>query len=314
MKKKLYTILTAVLLVCSMSTASADTINLIVPKAPGGGADIVARIVSEKMAPIGNNIIVLNKPGADGAIGANIVATSVPNGKTLFFGSISDTVMLPLFKVPNLKFDENTFIPIAYIGSQPAVLTASLNFPANNFKEFLNVIKDKSKIYPIGSFSKTSDLHANILFGLAGATPELVSYKGDAPMIMDLATNNLSLGMTGLAGSREFAKTKKIKYIAIFSKNRLKDFPEVGTVAEYNGWTGGFWYGIFAPPGTPSDVVKELHQSFNTAINDPVVKEKLENNGLTVKTKTQEEFVKFYQNEFDTFKPIVNSIPKVEKY
>ena len=133
-------------------------------------------------------------------------------------------------------------------------------------------------------------------------------------MLMDMANNSLPLGLNSLAGSKEFAKAKKIKYIAIFSKNRQKDFPDVGTVAEYNGWTGGFWYGIFAPPGTPPNVVKELHQYFNAAINDPGVKEKLENNGITVKTTTQEEFVKFYQTEFDTFKPIVNSMSKVEKY
>jgi tripartite-type tricarboxylate transporter receptor subunit TctC len=317
MKHKLYSILATIALSLSAwdFTFAADPINLVVPQAPGGGVDIIARIIAEEMTKQGTPAIILNKPGAERSIGANFVATSVPDGKTLFVGALGDSVLLPLFKYPGLKFDESTLVPVAYLGQQPSVLTATPNFPANNFKEFLQVIKQNPDKYSIGTFSKTSDLHASILFGLAGAKPNFIPYKGDSPMLVDLGGGSLPLGINSFAGSRELAKDKKIKYIAILSKDRRPDFPQVGTVAEYNGWTGGgFWYGMFAPAGTPPVVVRSLNRSFNDAIKNPAVRKKLTDNGYTVTIKSQEEFVKFYQGQVEYYRPLVNDfVSKQEK-
>jgi len=308
MKNKLQTLITTI--VCSFSVwnfaFANELINLVVPQAPGGGVDIIARIIADKMTQQGTPTIIINKPGAERSIGANFVATSVPNGKTLFVGALGDSVMLPLFKFPGLKFTESTLVPVSYFGQQPSALTASLDFPANNFREFLQVIKENPNKYPIGSFSKSSDLHATILFGLVGAKPNIIPYKGDSPMLIELGGNNLPLGLNSFSGSRELVKNKKVKYIALFSKERHPDFPNVGTVAEYNGWTGGgFWYGIFAPEGTSTSTTSSLHQKFNNALADTDVLKKLVSNGYTVVPKTQEEFAKFYRDEVEYYRPMV---------
>jgi tripartite-type tricarboxylate transporter receptor subunit TctC len=286
--------------------SAANTITLVVPQAPGGGTDIPARILAEAVTKNGITVIVENRPGGERSIGANYVATSVPNGRTLFFGSLSDTVMLPLFKYPNLKFNEKTLIPISYVGSQPFVLTASPDFPANNFKEFLEVIKKDPGRYPIGSFGKTSNLNAYILFDLVGAVPTIINYKGDAPLLVDLAGGSLPIGTNSYAGSRQLAKEKKIKYIAIMSNKREKDFPNVGTTAEYNRFTSYFWNGVYAPEGTDNETVAYLHKLFNQALGDPAVIEKLKAHGYNTKLMSQKQFAQFYQSESDYYRPIVD--------
>lgn len=301
-------ILMSLLTVSSFIVYAKEPISLVVPIAAGGGTDILARTIAESMTRNGHPTVVINRPGAERSIGANSVATAQPNGKTLFFGAISDTVLLPLFKYPGLQFNENSFVPIAYLGSIPLVITAKNDFPANNYREFLEVIRKDPSKYPVGSFGKLSVIHAHAVFSVAGVTPSIVNYKGDQPIATDLAGGHLSLGINSISGARAMLADKRIKAIAMLSDDRLEDFPNVGTVKEVSGWTGYAWFGAFAPPGTPRDKVTELHMIFNNALEDPEVKKRMASQGYIFKPKSQAWFEQYYRQQIQLFSSFVERV------
>lgn len=282
-------------------------IQLVVPTAPGGGTDIVARIIADDVTKKGVEVVVFNKPGAERSIAGNYVATAPADGYTLFLGGLSDAVMLPLFRYPNLKFDRD-LAPISFLASQPEMISVAPNFPANDLQELLALIKADPKKYSIGSFGKSSTLHAYILYDSIGVKPNIVSYKGDTQMLTDIIGGSPLIGLNSIAGSRELAMAGKIKYIATTADQRLKDFPTVGTVQEFKIVLGQFWHGVYAPAGTDPAVIKRLHEIFNRSVQDPMVKAKLSQIGYKVMPMSQKQFAKFYQSEFDHYEPMVDRV------
>lgn len=285
-----------------------DIVTLIVPVAPGGGTDVLARAIVENMTRQGIPMMISNKPGAERSIGANFVATANPDGKTLFLGAISDTVLLPLFKYPGLQFNEDTFVPVAFLATLPPVITASNNVPANNFKELVELIKKDPSKYQIGSFGKLSVMQANAIFAFAGATPTIVNYKGDVPLAVDLVGGHIPLGLNSLPPVKELAKDGKLKIITMLTDERNKDFPNVGTIHEANKWSSYYWFGIFAPPGTNPELVKKYHTAFNNALNDEDVKTKLASQSYKERIMTQQQFAKFYKDQLKFYKPLVDQL------
>ena len=307
MKKKLSAILTAFVMSFAMLDYSmaADVVTLVVPLAPGGATDILARQLAKKMTDNGTPTIVLNKPGADRIIGANYVAEAAPDGKTLFIGSSSDVVLLPLFKSPLLKFDENTFIPVAPLASASPALTANPKIPANDFKEFLALIKKDPTKYPIGSFGKLTDLQVYALFKMAGVSPTIIQYKSDPLESADIISGVLPFGIQTIPATKEFVKGGQIKYIALLNDHREKQFPKVGTVADVNGWHSKFWYGVFAPAGTPDWMVKKYNAEISAIVNSPDMQEFLTVNGYNSFSMNQTEFTNHYKQQLKFYQPMV---------
>jgi tripartite-type tricarboxylate transporter receptor subunit TctC len=292
------------------TTLKPKPIELIVPMPPGGGTDIVARIVAEDVTRKGTNVIVVNKPGAERSIGTNYVATAPADGYTLLLGGLTDAVMLPLFQYPNLKFNRD-LTPISFIASQPAMISVAPDFPANNFKELLALIKSDPKKYSVGSFGRLSTLDAYILFRTISVTPNIVSYKGDPQMLTDIIGGQPLIGINSIAGSRELALAGKIKYLATTADQRLKDFPTVETTLENKISLGQFWHGIYAPPGTDPAVAKRLHDLFNRSVQDPAVQAELARVGYKVSVMSQTQFAKYYQSEFTRYEPTVERVKDI---
>lgn len=293
--------------VLSFSAFAADPITLVVPVSVGGGTDVLARALADGMTRQGTPVVVVNRPGAERSIGANSVATAPSDGKTLFFGAISDTIMLPLYNYPGLQFDETSFVPVAGVGTLPIALVASNNVPANNFKELLEVIKKDPKKYPIAVAGKVNELNANILWNLVGEKPTPVLYKGDVQMATDIVGDHVPLAMTSLNAVTELHKAGKLKIIAILS-DRSKEVPEVGTIGEvYKGWTSQYWFAIFAPPGTPKPVTAKIHTAVNKALADPNVKRVLSEQQYKEMVMTQPQFATFFKNQVEYYQKQVKA-------
>lgn len=292
--KKLLLALVACL---SISAFAADPITLVVPVTAGGGTDVLARALADGMTRNGTPVTVINKAGGERSIGANFVATSAPDGQTLFFGAISDTIMLPLYKFPGLQFNETSFVPVAGVGTLPIALVASNDVPANNLKELLELIKQDPKKYPIAVAGKVNELNASIIWGLVGAKPTPVLYKGDVQMAADIVGNHVPLAMVSFNSVVELQKSNKLKIIAILS-DRNKEVPDVGTVGEvFKGWSSQYWFGIFAPPGTSPVVVEKINRAVNSALADPSVQETLAKQQYKEMPTTVRQFSTFYKSQ-----------------
>lgn len=269
-------------------------LTLVVPLGVGSSTDTLARLLSVELSKQGMPTVVVNKPGADKVIGVNYVATAPADGKTLLVGSSGDVSLLPLYNEPGLKFNENTFIPVAYLASATPVLTANPKLPANNLPELIKLIKADPGKYPVGSFGKSSDLQAHAIFKIAGVEPSLIPYKGTLQSATDTVGGNLALGIQPLPVVKELVKAGKLKIIASLGETRDKNFPTVGTVSEVSGYHSTYWFGIFAPPGTSPEVVKQLNSSINEAMKSKSIVNQLADLSYNTQAMSVDQFDAFY--------------------
>lgn len=300
-------ILLAFAAMMSLYTFAAEPITLVVPVSAGGGTDILARAVADGATKQGVPIVVINRPGAERSIGANFVATAPADGKTLFFGAISDTIMLPLMNYPGIQFDESTFVPVSGVGTLPIALISSNTVPANNLKELLVLIKQDPKKYPIGVAGKVNELNAISIWGYAGVKPTVVPYKGDVQIATDVVGDHLPLGFTSLNAVVELHKTGKLKIISTLSEH-IRDVPEVGVASDaIKGYSTQYWFGIFAPPGTPKVVTSKITAAVNKALNTPEIKKLLADQQYKEMVMTQEQFDSFYKSQVRYYKEQVKN-------
>lgn len=291
------------------SVASAESpIELVLPSPPGGATDIVARVVAQHMSDNGIPMVVVNKPGGQHIIAANYVAESKPDGKTLFLGSTSSVILLTAFKEQNLKFDNDSWSPVAFLATAPLVVVAKKDFPADNLNQLFQQIKKDPGI-PAGSWGKLGDIQLSVLFSHAGNfNPSIVRYAGDNAIINDLiGSSQLSLAITSYPPAKKFADENKIKILGSLS-GKLNDAPGISTTQDEFGWSSFAWYGVLAPKGTPKDVVEKLHAAFNRALKDPVVIEKLTSVNFDIKSMSIGEFEQFLTNQHVMYRPVVKKL------
>jgi tripartite-type tricarboxylate transporter receptor subunit TctC len=305
-KKILTSILAAVAVTTAQANPAVTPVTLIVPLGAGSSTDTLARIVASELSQQGTPTIVINRPGADGIIGVNQAAEARPDGKTLVVGSGGTMSLLPLSGEPSMKFTENTFIPVAYLASASPVLTVHPKFPANNLRELVELIRRDPDRYPVGSFSKSSDLQARAIFALAGATPTLVPYKGTMQSATDVAGGTLALGIQPLPVVRELVRGGKLKVLATFADQRDREFPEVMSISEMNGVSSTYWFGIFAPPGTSPELVRQLNTAINNAMRSATVTAQMADMSYNTRIMTQEQFRSFYQRDVQNARTMLN--------
>jgi tripartite-type tricarboxylate transporter receptor subunit TctC len=239
-------------------------IKIIVPYPPGGTSDILARAVGQKMSEAyGQSVIVENKPGATGNIGADLVAKSPPDGYTLLLADIGSLAISPSVS-SNLPFDPvKDFAPVAMVAYSPHLLAAHPSLPAKNVRELVALLKAKPDSV---SFAVSGIGGANHLAGIdfaqrTGVKWTYVPYKGGAQAITDVMAGHAQVLFNGMLATYPAVKDGKLKVLAISSANRFSAAPDIPTVAESGlpGFETGSWQGIVAPAGTPPDVVRKLH-------------------------------------------------------
>lgn len=306
---------TALSLVALSSTALAAyperPIRVIVPFAPGGSTDIVTRIVTTKMSEIlGQSMVVENKSGAGGAIGAQEAARAKPDGYTLSIASVSTMAVNPTCKPNDLGYDPfKDFMPVSNFANVPNVLSVHPSFPAKNLEEFLKIVKENPGKFSYGSSGQCSVLH---LLGAAfkqatGTDIVHVPYRGAGPAVADAVAGHIEILFDNLPSSYAHIQAESLRALAIANPERLTDFPSVPTFKElgYEQLNRTVWYGLVAPAGTPKDIIETLHKAAAEALQDEGVKASLLKQGAFASGNSPEEFAKEIKEQYDWAKEVV---------
>ena len=258
------------------STYPNKTVRIVVPFPAGGTADILPRVLSEKLAkkwPSG--IIVENKTGAGGNIGAEIVFKSDPDGYTLLASPPGPlAINRSLYK--NLSYDSNQFVPVTIMAAVPNVMVVSPKFPAKNIKELIAYAKahpNKVNFASQGNGS-TSHLTAMMFQKMAGIQMTHVPYKGTTPALTDIMGGQVDVFFDNLSSSLTYHKAGKLKILGVADLKRSPTIPEIPTISEsgLKNFSAVTWFGIVAPPGTPDMVITYLNTTFVELLKLPEVK------------------------------------------
>jgi tripartite-type tricarboxylate transporter receptor subunit TctC len=287
-------------------------IHLIVPFAPGGSSDILARAIGNELNKAwGQAVIIENVPGAGGSVGGDKAAKSAPDGYTLFMGHIGTLAVNPLI-YPKLPYDPvKDFTPVAWVASVPNVLVVNPAVPAQSVKELVALAKTKPGTLNYGSGGNGSAAHlATEYLKLQTQTSMThVPYRGTAPAVTDLLAGQLQLMLTGGPAVLQFVKAGKLRALAVSSSRRLDAMPELPTIAEsgYPGFEADQWYGVVAPTGTPRDIVAKLNAQINKALTGDELKTRLQGEGAIAMPSTPETFGSLIVSEIARWRPVVQA-------
>jgi len=288
----------------------ARPVRLVVPFAPGGTTDIIARIVAEKMgAALGQTVVVENKAGAGGIVGAMEVVKSPPDGYTLSVATVSTTASNPAIN-PKIPYDPlKDFVPIINMAATPNVIAVHPSFPAKDYKAFLDALQKNPGKYSYGSSGTGGIGHMQMeLFkSMTKTFPTHIPYRGAGPALNDVVAGQIPIIFDNLPSALPFIKDGRLVPIVVAAPQRVAGLPNVPTFAEA-GLTPVnrmAFYGILAPKGTPKEIVDKVHAAVKTALADPAVKKRIEDTGSIIVGNTQAEFEKQIQDELATYKRVV---------
>lgn len=286
-------------------------ITLIVPFPAGGPTDIVARVVGQKLsADLGQTVVIDNKPGASSVIGAGQVARAPADGYTLLL-NYSGHVINPYLKA-DLPFDPlKDFVPIVGLASTPQILVVSPKIKAKSLAELIQQAKTSKEPLSFASSSVGAPGHlAGELFGqMAGVRLMHVPYRGSAPALTDLIGGQVDMMFDSAPSSITFVRSGKLRALGVTSTDRSAVAPELPTLNEsgLKGFAITTWYGVWAPKGTPADIVAQLNLALNKVLADPAVREKLLQAGADPLGGSQEGFAAFCQSESERYGAIVKA-------
>jgi tripartite-type tricarboxylate transporter receptor subunit TctC len=292
---------------------AGKTVKIIVPNPAGGTSDILARLLSQKMAEaLGATVLVENKAGATGNLGSDFVAKSAPDGFTLLLNDIGSLSIAPSV-FPSLPFDPvKDFAPVSLVAYSPHILAASPTLPAKDVKELIALAKAKPNSL---NFAISGTGGANHLAGIdfamrTGIVWTYVPYKGGSQAINDVVAGQADLLFNGMVATYPMVKGGKLKALAISSAKRFPAAPEIPTVAESAGLDGfetGSFQGIVAPAGTPAPVVATLHATVAKILATPDMQKRLNDLGAEYRPRTSAEFGEFIKAEKDRWAKVVKT-------
>ena len=303
------------LLALSGFTVAADNypnrpVRLIAPFSAGGGVDIVARYLAQKLSEKwGQQVVVDNRTGATGIIGTDLAAHAPPDGYTLLLGNAAThAVNVSLFR--KLPYDAvKDFVPITLIGRVPEMLVVHPALPVATVKELIALAKAKPGELTFGSAGAGSPPHlAGELFQyLAKVKLVHVPYKGSAPALADLIGGQINMYFSNILSAVPYVKAGRLKGLGVTGQKRSVVAPEIPTIAESGlpGYEDYNWYGILAPRGTPKAVVNRLHADIVQVVKGQDMEERLTKDGAEVIANTPDEFARFIREEIQRYARIV---------
>jgi len=290
----------------------AKPVRIIIPFAPGGGTDVSIRALSGVLSEaLGQTVMVENRPGGGGNLGADLAAKADPDGYTLFAPTDSHTVAPALFSKLNYDLLKD-FMPVTKVAQGPYVLLAHPSLPVSNVKELIAYVKARPNqiAYASSGTGTAAHLSGGMFKMQAGLVMDHVSYKGGGAAIADLVGGHVKVGILGLAGPMAHIKSGALKPLGVTSPTRHPLLPDVPTFAE-SGLTGfdtQQWLGILVPKGTPAPVIARLHTEIVKAAQNPAVVERIAASGLQVSTSaTPDEFGRFMAVDMEKWPPAVKA-------
>ncbi len=284
-------------------------INLVVPFPPGGGTDATARLIAGAISPLlGQNVVVVNRAGAAGSIGAQSVVDAKPDGYTLFFTTTGALVINPhLYK--KLRYSIQDFTPIAPVGDSANVLVVHPNVNANSVNDLIKLARANPGKYTYGTSGAGSSSHlAGVLLeSLTGVQLTHVPYKGSAPAITDLVSGRIDLMIDNIPSYVELSKAGKVRPLGVSGKKPSSLFPGIPTIAQAGvpGYEVTIWYGLLGPAGIPTEVIEKISDAVRVVLGRPEMQERLQKIGADAMIMSPKEFSDFIARENSKWADIV---------
>jgi tripartite-type tricarboxylate transporter receptor subunit TctC len=286
-------------------------ITLIVPFAPGGPADVLGRLVGQKMSEdLGQQVVIDNRSGANTIVGAQFVARAQPDGYTILL-AIDGTLVMNPFLYAKLAYDPfKDFDPVSLIALVPSALTANIKAPGNTVKEIIDIEKAQPGTFQIGVSTPTSQVAIGLLNMMAGTNMTVVPYRGGTTQITSMLAGDIMLGHESVNVALPLARDNKIKIIALTGQKRLALAPEIPLIAEtFPGFDLGIWQSVVVPKGTPKPIVDRLFASLQKAMASQDVRDKLTAAGIepTI-SKSPEDFGTFIKSQAEVREKVIKAV------
>jgi tripartite-type tricarboxylate transporter receptor subunit TctC len=300
------------------SAAGAQTypskpITIVVPFTAGGGVDVVARLLAEKLrVSLNTSVVIDNKPGASGMLGANSVAKAAGDGHTLLLGSAGETAINPLVYKGRMSYDPaKDLAPITLVTRIPNVLVVAPTLPVKNVQELIErAKKNPGKMsYSSSGVGNPQHLNGELLEELAGIFMVHIPYRGAAGQLIDVTTGTVDMTFVSYTAARAFIQSGKVKALAVTSSKRGAFAPDVPAIAEYKPlakYSLENWFGLFAPASTPDAIQQKINIAVTDALRDPELAKRLREQGGEPSPMSTTEFKSFIKNETIQYARIVD--------
>lgn len=273
-----------------------DTVKIVAPFPPGGSTDLYARAVSESLGRAWNHtVIVENKPGASGMIGAGYVARSKPDGHTLVIGAASLHTILPLLNEGMAQTQAN-LVPVSLLGVNPSYVVVPTSVPVNTIQELVAYLKKAPGKHPYASAGAGTSQHVfvELFMQMTGTEMYHVPYKGSGQMVTDLMAGRVVMGIEQGPAVMSHIKSGRLKALAVTTPKRSLALPDVPTVAETiaPGFEASTWFALYAPAGTPKDVIEKISRAVGEGFKSEDIRKTMLNAGVEPQTSTPAEMKK----------------------
>lgn len=284
-------------------------VTLVIPFAAGGSTDVVGRVIANKMSDIlGQQIVVQNVGGAGGSLGTGNVVRADPDGYTILMGTVATHALNPLILKTKPYDAEKDFTPISLLVIVPNVLVVNPELPVKNVKELVDLLKANPDKYSYASSGNGTPLHLSgeLFKKMAGVSLQHIPYKGAGPALNDVVGNQVPIMFDNLPSSSSHMKGGTLRALGVTTKERAASFPDVPTIAEtIPGYETYSWNALFAPAGTPPEVVATLNKAAVEAMKDPVVVGKMKEFSADIVGSTPEELAAHVKAEIVKWTPVV---------
>lgn len=299
------------LLACAAGANAASAypdrpVRMIVPFTPGGGTDLVARMIAQKLGEnLGQPVVVDNRPAVDGVVGTEIAARSQPDGYTLLQVSTSHAINVALGR--KLPYDTlKDFAPIAHTANQQLILVVNPGLPVRSVKELIALGRAKPDALNYGSSSNATALPTELFKAMTGIQAQHIPYKGSPPMLADLIAGQIQMSIAAAISAIPQVKSGKLRVLAIGDSRRSSEMPDLPTIAEAGvpGYQATIWSGLLAPAGTPAPIIERLNREVVKAVRAPDFRAKLLELGAESVGSTAAEWGAFLRNEIDKWQKI----------
>jgi tripartite-type tricarboxylate transporter receptor subunit TctC len=288
-------------------------VKILVGFPPGGGTDILARIVAQKLSEAwSQQVIVDNRPGASATIAANAVAKAAADGYTLSMGQLTPNAIAPAL-FPKLPYDATRdFAPIILVGTSPNVLVVHPGLPAKNLPELVALAKSRpgKLTYASSGLGSLQHIAAELFKSVAGVDIVHIPFKGSGQAVIDLVSGQVDMNFDSIPPVVQQIKSGKLRAVAVTAAKRASAFPELPTIAEsgYADYDLTTWWGLLAPAGTPADVVGTVHNDTLTALRNTELKERFANLSVDPGGGTPQQFAHYVRQEIAKYDKLVKKL------